>query len=71
MLRSHVTRSSARLAAVETVPVRHQRDFLRTILERGNRFLKRFHQRIAQTISTERSIHEIKPSEHQRQSIHI
>jgi ATP-dependent exoDNAse (exonuclease V) alpha subunit len=68
MLRSHVTRSSARLAAVEAMP---QRDFLQTILQRGNRFLKRFRQRIAQSISTEtteRSSHEIKPTEHQRQS---
>ena len=68
MLRSHVTRSSARLAAVEAMP---QRDFLQTILQRGNRFMKRFHQRIARSISTEtteRSSHEIKPTEHQRQS---
>jgi conjugative relaxase-like TrwC/TraI family protein len=70
MLRSHVTRSSARLAAVEAVPALRQRDFLQTILQRGNRFLKRFRQRLAQTLSTdttERSIHEIKPTEHQRQ----
>jgi hypothetical protein len=68
LLRSHVTHSSARLAAVEAMP---QRDFLKTILQRGNRFLKRFRQRLAQSISTEtteRSSHEIKPTEHQRQS---
>jgi hypothetical protein len=68
LLRSHVTRSSARLAAVEAMP---QRDFLQTILQRGNRFLKRFRQRISQTLSietTERSSHEIKPTEHQRES---
>jgi conjugative relaxase-like TrwC/TraI family protein len=68
LLRLHVTHSSARLAAVEAMP---QRDFLQTILQRGNRFLKRFRQRIAQSISTEtteRSSHEIKPTEHQRQS---
>ena len=68
MLRSHVTRSSARLAAVEAMP---QRDFLQTILQRGNRFLKRFRQRLAQSISTERSNNEIKPTEHQRKSYHI
>src|ERR1039457_1079908 len=68
LLRSHVTHSSARLAAVEAMP---QRDFLRTILQRGNRFLKRFRQRIAQSISTERSNNEIKPTEHQRKSYHI
>jgi conjugative relaxase-like TrwC/TraI family protein len=66
LLRSHVTRSSARLAAVEAMP---QRDFLQTILQRGNRFMKRFRQRIARSLSietTERSSHEIKPAEHQR-----
>jgi len=69
LLRLHVTRSSARLAAVEAMP---QRDFLQTILQRGNRFMKRFRQRIAKSLSietTERSSHEIKPTEpHQRQS---
>ena len=68
LLRLHVTHSSARLAAVEAMP---QRDFLQTILQRGNRFMKRFRQRIAQSLSietTERSSHEIKPTEHQRQS---
>jgi conjugative relaxase-like TrwC/TraI family protein len=66
LLRSHVTRSSARLAAVEGRP---QRDFLQTILQRGHRFLKRFRQRIAQSLSietTERSSHEIKPTQQQR-----
>jgi hypothetical protein len=70
-LRAHVTRSSARLAAVEAMPARQQRDFLQTILRRGNHFLKRFRQRITQAISTkttERSSHEIKPTEQQRQS---
>jgi len=68
LLRLHVTHSSARLAAVEAMP---QRDFLQTILQRGNRFMKQFRQRIAQSLSietTERSSHEIKPTEHQRQS---
>jgi hypothetical protein len=66
MLRSHVTHSSARLAAVEAMP---QRDFLQTILQRGNRFLKRFRQRLAQSLSietTERSSHEIQPNKQQR-----
>jgi Viral (Superfamily 1) RNA helicase len=69
LLRLHVTHSSARLAAIEAMPARHQRDFLQTILRRGNRFLKQFRQRIAQTLSTEtteRSSHEIKPTEQQR-----
>ena len=70
-LRSHITDSSARLAAIEAMPARTQHDFLQTILQRGNHFLKRFRQRLAQSISTEtteRSSHEIKPTEHQRQS---
>jgi hypothetical protein len=71
LLRSHVTDSSARLAAVEAMPARSPRDFLQIILQRGNRFLKRFRQRVAQAISTERSIHEIKPVESQRQSIRV
>ena len=68
LLRSHVTDSSARLAAIEALP---KRDFLQTILQRGNRFLKRFRQRLAQSISTEtteRSNYEIKPTERQQQS---
>jgi ATP-dependent exoDNAse (exonuclease V) alpha subunit len=68
LLRSHVTHSSARLAAVEAMP---QRDFLKTVLQRGHRFLKRFRQRMAQSIPTERSIHEIKSNEHQRKSIRL
>jgi conjugative relaxase-like TrwC/TraI family protein len=71
MLRSHVTHSSARLAAIEAMP---QRDFLRTILQRGNRFLKQFRQRIAQTLSTEtteRSSHEIKPTEQRKSTYRI
>jgi conjugative relaxase-like TrwC/TraI family protein len=66
LLRSHVTRSSARLAAVEAMP---QRDFLQTILQRGNRFMKRFRQRLARSLSietTERSSHEIQSNKQQR-----
>ncbi|MGH7989733.1 MAG: hypothetical protein ACREDS_05995, partial [Limisphaerales bacterium] len=72
LLRSHITDSSARLAAIEAMPARSQRDF--AILQRGNRFLKWFRQRLAQSISTEtteRSHHEIKPTEHQRKSIRV
>jgi ATP-dependent exoDNAse (exonuclease V) alpha subunit len=74
LLRSHVTHSSARLAAVEAMP---QRDLLQTILQRGNRFLKRFRQRLAQpisiesTISTERSNNEIKPTEQRKPTYRI
>ena len=71
LLRSHVTHSSARLAAIEALP---QRDFLKTILQRGNRFLKRFRQHLAQSISTEtteRSSHEIKPTEQRKPAYRI
>jgi conjugative relaxase-like TrwC/TraI family protein len=70
LLRSHVAHSGERLAAIEAIPARPQRDFLQTILQRGNRFLKRFRQRLAQTVSTdttERSSRAIKPTEHQQQ----
>jgi ATP-dependent exoDNAse (exonuclease V) alpha subunit len=48
LLRSHVTDSSARLAAIEAGPL--QRNFIQSILQRGNRFLKRFHQRLQQSL---------------------
>jgi conjugative relaxase-like TrwC/TraI family protein len=71
LLRSHVTHSSARLAAVEAMP---QRDFLQTTLQRGHHFLKRFRQRLAQSISTEtteRSNYEIKPTEQRKSTYRI
>jgi conjugative relaxase-like TrwC/TraI family protein len=66
LLRSHVSHSSARLAAVEVVPHVHHPKFLQSVLQRGHRFLKQFRQRISQR----RDIEQIrKPSyEHQRQS---
>ena len=70
LLRLHVTHSSTRLAAVEAMP---QLDFLQTILQRGHHFMKRFRQRIAQSLSietTERSSHETKPVEQQRPASH-
>ena len=45
------------------------RHFIRSIIERGNRFLERFRRRM--TLSTERNVHEIKPTEPQRKSHHI
>jgi hypothetical protein len=77
LLRSHVTDSSARLAAIEAMPARSQRDFLQTILQRGNRFLKQFRQRLTQSISiestvpTERSNNEIKPTEQRKPAYRI
>jgi ATP-dependent exoDNAse (exonuclease V) alpha subunit len=74
MLRSHVTRSSARLAAVEIVPRVSSRKFIQTILERGHRFLKQFRQRLAprQTILPEQHSQTMKPPryEHQQKATH-
>ena len=47
-LRSHVTHSSERLAAVEVVPQVHRQTFLQRVLQRGYRFLEQFRQRLAQ-----------------------
>lgn len=47
MLRSHVTRSSARLAAVEVVPSVQSRKFILNVMQRGHRFLKQFRQRLS------------------------
>jgi conjugative relaxase-like TrwC/TraI family protein len=74
MLRSHVTRSSARLAAVEVVPLAHRRKFILKVLQRGHRFLKQFRQRIGlqQTISPDNRSPQMKTPryEHQRTSTH-
>ena len=48
LLHSHVTHSSARLAAIEAAPVLRQRNFLQTVMKRGQRFIKQFRQRFAQ-----------------------
>jgi conjugative relaxase-like TrwC/TraI family protein len=72
LLRSHVTRSSARLAAVEVVPHVRRQKFIQTILQRGHCFLKNFRQRLAQQqiLLPDNSSQPIEPSryEHQRQS---
>ena len=74
MLRSHVTRSSARLAAVEVVPRVHSRKFILKVLQRGHRFLKQFRQRLGlqQTILPDNRSPQIKipRHEHQRTSTH-
>jgi conjugative relaxase-like TrwC/TraI family protein len=74
MLRSHVTRSSARLAAVEVVPPVHRRKFIMSVLQRGHRFLKQFRQRLGlqQTILPDNRSPQMKTPryEHQRTSTH-
>ena len=74
MLRSHVTRSSARLAAVEVVPPAHRRKFILTVLQRGHRFLEQFRQRLGlqQTILPDKRSPQMKTPryEQQRTSTH-
>jgi conjugative relaxase-like TrwC/TraI family protein len=74
MLRSHVTRSSARLAAVEVVPGVHRQKFIQRVVQRGHAFLERFRQRFAQqqTLSPDKTSPQIEPShyEHQRKATH-
>ncbi|MGA2179178.1 MAG: MobF family relaxase [Verrucomicrobiota bacterium] len=74
MLRSHVTRSGARMAAVEVVPPVHRRKFIMTVLQRGHRFLKQFRQRLGvqQTILPDKRSPQMKTPryEQQRTSTH-
>ncbi len=74
MLRSHVTRSNARLAAVEVVPPVNRRKFVLTVLQRGHRFLKQFRQRfgLQQTVLPDKRSPQMKTPryEHQRTSTH-
>ena len=73
-LRSHVTHSNARLAAVEVVPRGQGRKFIQIILQRGHGFLKQFRQRLAPQprISPDNRNLRIKPHhhEHQRKTAH-
>jgi conjugative relaxase-like TrwC/TraI family protein len=72
LLRSHVTHSSSRLAAVEVVPFVHRQKFIQSILQRGHRFLKHFRQRVAQSLSPEKNVRQIQPPryEHSEKSTH-
>jgi len=65
LLRSHVTHSSARVAAIEAVPNIHHQSFIQGVLQRGNRFLKHFRQHITQSLSPHKSIKQIQTYEHQ------
>jgi hypothetical protein len=65
-LRSHVTHSSARLAAVEVVPRVHRRKFILSVLQRGHHFLKQFRQRLSQR----RDIGQIREPSYEHQSTH-
>jgi len=69
-LRSHVTHSSERLAAVEVIPRVGRLKFIQHVLARGHRFLKHFRQRVTQSHSLRKGIERIRERsyEHQRQS---
>jgi conjugative relaxase-like TrwC/TraI family protein len=53
LLRSHVTRCSARLAAIEAMP---RRAFTQSVWQRSYHFLKKLRQRVAQSLSPRKGI---------------
>jgi conjugative relaxase-like TrwC/TraI family protein len=59
-LRSHVTHSSERLAAVEVFPHFSRQKFILRVMERGQRFLKQFRQRMTQSLSHRKRIEQIR-----------
>jgi conjugative relaxase-like TrwC/TraI family protein len=67
-LRLHVTHSSERLAAVESVPHFSRQKFILRVMERGHRFLKQFRQRISLSISSGRNVPPIEPQIYEHQS---
>jgi conjugative relaxase-like TrwC/TraI family protein len=69
-LRSHITHSSERLAAVEVLPHVNRQKFILRVMERGHRFLKQFRQRMTQSLSPRKRIEQIRKIsyEHERQS---
>ena len=68
-LRSHVTHSSERLAAVEVVPHFSRQKFILRVMQRGQRFLKQFRQRITQSLPPHKRIEQTRKIsyEHQQQ----
>lgn len=67
-LRSHVTHSSERLAAVEAVPHVHRQRFILRVLQRGHRFLKQFRLRIAPSRSLRQGREQIRKTSYEYQS---
>lgn len=47
LLRSHVTHSSVRMAAIEAAPLIQKHNFIQTVLRRGHHFVKQLHQRLS------------------------
>jgi len=66
-LRSHVTHSSERLAAVEVVPHVSRRKFILRVMERGQRFLKQFRQRMTQSLSPRKRVEHIRKISYEHQ----
>jgi ATP-dependent exoDNAse (exonuclease V) alpha subunit len=67
-LRSYVTHSSERLAAVEAVQHVHRQRFILRVLQRGHRFLKHFRQRIAASRSLRQGHEQIRETSYEHQS---
>ena len=70
LLRSHVTRSSARLAAVEVVPRVRKRILIEHALRLGHRFVKQFRERIAQSFSPRKGIIHTPRNAHEYRNTH-
>ncbi|HXR05395.1 MAG TPA: AAA family ATPase, partial [Verrucomicrobiae bacterium] len=68
LLRSHVTHSSTRVAAVEAMPAIHQRRFIQNVLRHGHRFLKRLNIFRHPSLSTRKGINRTRTYEHQSAS---
>ncbi len=67
-LRSHITHSRERLAAVEAVPHVYRQRFILRVLQRGHRFLKHFRQRIAASRSLRQGHEQIRETSYEHQS---
>ena len=67
-LRSHVTHSSERLAAVEVVPHVSRQKFVLRVMERGQRFLKQFRQRMTQSLSPRNRMEQIRKISYEHKS---
>jgi conjugative relaxase-like TrwC/TraI family protein len=66
LLRSHVTRSSGRLAAIEAIP-RHR--LTQSVWQRSYHFLKKLRQRVAQSLSPRKGITHQPRHEHELRNI--
>jgi len=66
-LRSLVTHSSERLAAVEVIPHFSRQKFILRVMERGQRFLKQFRQRMTQSLSPRKRVEHIRKISYEHQ----